>query len=73
MRSNRLTKEEALAFLLTHIVIEKAHVFEMDPGNLFAIMNMAAAAELQINREEGAIPHEVIESIASEFLNRNAT
>jgi len=68
MRAARLSKEEALAFLLTHIVVEKAHAFEMNPSTLFALMNLAADAEIRVNNEEGVIPHEVIEEIATEFL-----
>jgi len=67
MRS-RLTKEEALSFLLTHIVVEKEHRFEMNPASLFTLMNMAAEAEMAVNQQEGVIPHEVIESIAADFL-----
>jgi hypothetical protein len=69
MRS-RLTKEEALSFLLTHLVVEKEQVFEMNPATLFSIMALAAEAEGRLNREEGLIPHEVIESIAHSFQPR---
>lgn len=70
MRSRRLSKEEALSFLLTHIVVEKGHSFEMNPTTLFTIMTMAAEAESRINAEEGVIPHEVIEDIAADFVSR---
>lgn len=69
MRS-RLSREEALSFLLTHIVVERQHAFEMDQTTLFEIMTMAATAESRVNQEEGAIPHEVIETIAAEFIQR---
>lgn len=68
MRSARLTKEEALSFLLTYIVVEKNHSFEINQLTLFTLMNMAADAENRINKEEGVIPHEVIEAIAADFL-----
>jgi len=57
-----------LSFLLTHIVVEKEHCFEMNPASLFTMMNMAAEAEMLVNQQEGVIPHEVIESIAASFL-----
>lgn len=69
MRSYRLTKEEALSFLLTHIVVEREQTFEMNQNTLFTIMSMAAEAESRVNREEGVIPHEVIEEIAAGFLD----
>lgn len=64
----RLSKEEALSFLLTHIVVERGKSFEMNQLNLFTMMNMASEAESRVNREEGVIPHEVIESIAADFI-----
>ena len=72
MPSRRLSKEEALSFLLTHIVVEKSHCFEMNPAMLFNLMTMAAEAESRINEEEGVIPHEVIEQIAGRFLEQQA-
>lgn len=72
MRSARLSKEEALSFLITHIVVEKSHTFEMNQVTLFRLMTMAAEAETRINQEEGVIPHEVIESIAAGFLDSSA-
>ena len=66
----RLTREEALSFLLTHIVVERQHVFEINPTTLFTIMQLASEAESRVNSEEGVIPHEVIESIASRFIDQ---
>ncbi len=66
----RLTKEEALSFLLTHIIVEKNFAFEMNQTNLFTIMSMAAEAESRVNKEEGVIPHEVIEEIAANFIEQ---
>lgn len=68
----RLTKEEALSFLLTHIVVEKDQPFEMNQSNLFTIMSLAAEAESRVNKEEGVIPHEVIEEIAADFIAANS-
>jgi hypothetical protein len=44
----------------------------MNQSTLFTIMSMAAEAESRVNREEGVIPHEVIEEIAAEFLDNRA-
>lgn len=68
MKSTRLSKEEAISFLLTHIVVERRIDFEMNQANLFAIINLAAQAEAKLGREEGLIPHEVIEELAAEFI-----
>lgn len=69
MNSNRITKEQALSFLLTHIVVEKQHSLELSPQSLFSIMSLASEAEERINREEGIIPHEVIEDLAENFVD----
>ncbi len=65
----RLSREEALSFLLTHIVVERQHPFELNQATLFRIMSLAAEAEAAVNREDGLIPHEVIERIAGDFIN----
>lgn len=65
---NRLSREEALSFLLTHIVVERQHALTLDQTTLFTLMSLAAEAESRVNREEGLIPHEVIEEIAGQFL-----
>lgn len=70
MRSQRISKEEALSFLLTHIVVEKSHSFELTPATLFSLTTLAAEAESRINEEDGVIPHEVIEAIAARFLEQ---
>lgn len=73
MPPRNLTREAALSFLLTHVVVEKAHSFEMNPATLFTLMNMAAEAETRISQQEGLIPHEVIEALAAQFLERHAS
>ena len=72
MRAGRLSKEEALSFILTHLVVEKSHAFEMNQATLFEMMNMASEAEAIVNREDGAIPHEVIESLAAAYLDKTS-
>ena len=67
--AQRIEKTEALSFLLTYLVVEQQMSFEMNQYNLFRLTTMAAEAELQINGQDGIIPHEIIESIAADFLN----
>lgn len=62
-----MTKQEALSFLLTHIVVEKRHHFELNPATLYRLMTLADEAEETINNSEGVIPHEVLESLAADF------
>lgn len=64
----RLSKEEALSFLLTHIVVEQAHNFEMNQLTLFNLLNMATEAQERLSKENGLIPHEVIEQVAVQFI-----
>jgi hypothetical protein len=66
----KLSKEEVLSFLLSHIVVEKACRFEMNPNSLFELMNLAAEAEKRVAMEDESIPHEVIEEVASAFIER---
>lgn len=67
--SSRISKEQALSFLLTHLVVDQQQVFELGPKALFSLMHLAAQAEERINNEEGVIPHEIIEELAREFLD----
>jgi len=69
MRS-RLSREEALSFLLTHLVVERQYAFEINQESLFRIMNLAAEAESRLAEEEGLIPHEVIEQLAIRFIDQ---
>lgn len=68
MRTTRISKEEALSFLLTHIVIEKAYHFEITPAILFELMNLAAEAVSRVADEDDSIPHEIIEEVAHPFV-----
>ncbi|XOV90408.1 MAG: hypothetical protein ACFHX7_11130 [Pseudomonadota bacterium] len=65
----KITREEALSFLLTHIVVEKQVSFEMNQLTLFNLMSMASQAEQRLREEQGLVRHEVIEAIAEEFIN----
>lgn len=68
-KSGRINKEQALSFLLTHIVVEKQCPLELTPQSLFALMTLAGEAEERVNQEEGIIAHEVIEELATGFID----
>ena len=59
---------EALSFLITHLVVEHQQVISLDQLTLFQLTTISQQAADQINTTEGAIPHEVIERFAQEFL-----
>ena len=64
----RLSKEEALSFLLAYIVVEQNEVITLDQMSLFRLTNLAQRAVTIIDAEEGHIPHEIIEQLAREFM-----
>tara|TARA_Y100001934_G_scaffold251596_1_gene314879 strand:- start:455 stop:676 length:222 start_codon:yes stop_codon:yes gene_type:complete len=68
MIESRITKEEAFSFLLTYIVVDQGRTVELDPVTLFNLMRIAGEAELVVNREDGVIPHEVIEEAAKAWI-----
>ena len=68
MHRSKITKEEALSFLLTCIVVENGQEITIDQITLFNLTSLAQNATELINTEEGVIPHEVIEALANEFL-----
>lgn len=64
----RISREEALSFLLTHMVVEQGYTLELNQQTLFTLTSLATQAENRINTEEGVIPHEVIEELAARFI-----
>jgi len=62
-----MTKQEALSFLLSYIVVEKNYHFELNPVSLFQLMTLADEAEQTINQSEDIIPHELLENLATSF------
>lgn len=54
--------------MLTYLVVDRQQSFTMDQMTLFRLSNLAAEAEDRLAAEEGLIPHEVIESLADQFL-----
>jgi len=68
-KKERISKEEALSFLLTYIVVEQSHHLVLDQLALFNLTNLALRAVDEMTGSEGIIPHEVIESLAKEYLD----
>ena len=64
---SKFSKEDALSFLLTHIVIEQNNSFEMNQLNFFKLTQLAIEATAMIDQGEDLIPHEVIEEVALKF------
>ena len=69
MARSRISKEEALTFLLTYIVVEKSTAVQLDQFTLFSLTSLAEEASELINSEDGIIAHEVIEKLAHQFLD----
>ncbi|MDA0788038.1 MAG: hypothetical protein O2780_01120 [Proteobacteria bacterium] len=70
MKKFRISKEEALSFLLTYIVVEQSTEVTLNQRVLFDLSRMAEDAANRVNQEDGIIPHEIIESIAMKYLER---
>lgn len=65
----RTSKEQALSFLLTYLIVERNQTLTLDPLGLFNLNNLAQHAAETISTTDGIIPHEVIEQLANEFLD----
>lgn len=68
-KKHRITREEALSFLLTYIVVEQNQNLVLDQLALFDLTNLALRAVEETTDKEGIIPHELIESLAKEYLD----
>ena len=68
LKKERITKEEALNFLLTYIIIERGQTLHLDQLALFNLSNLARRAVEEVAATDGIIPHEVIEELAGEYL-----
>jgi hypothetical protein len=66
--ANRITKEEALSFLLTYIVVERDFPLRLNPVGLFEIMNTASRGAHLINDGDDVTPHELLEQLADEYI-----
>lgn len=66
--SAKISKEEALSFLLTHLIIEKNQTIKLDQLSLFELMNLAAQGADRINRKDGEVmPHEILQELVENF------
>lgn len=69
MARGKLSKEEALSFLLTYIVVERSIDLDLNQVALFQLTSLAQEAADTVNSQDGTIPHEVIESLAAPFID----
>ena len=65
----RINKAETLSFLLTHIVVDRGHSLKLEQLSLFKLTSIAQRAADEINEYNEIIPHEVIETLAEEYLD----
>jgi hypothetical protein len=69
MHKTQFTKDKALSFLLTYIIIEQSTALQLDQLMLFTLSNLAQQAADTINSGDDVVPHEAIEAIANNFLD----
>ncbi|MFT7687755.1 MAG: hypothetical protein ACI9FB_003112 [Candidatus Azotimanducaceae bacterium] len=69
MARGTLTKEKALSFILTHIVVTKARPLSLTPHVLFELMTLASDVENTLEKDNDLIPHEVIESLTDTYID----
>lgn len=68
MKKERISRAEALSFLLAHIIVERDVSIELDQLGLFNLNKVAQRAVDEISNSDDIIPHEVIERLAKEYL-----
>lgn len=68
MSEQRISKHEVLTFLLTHIVVERSTDIGLTQFTLYQLTQLAGDAADRINEENGIVPHEVIEEMATVYL-----
>ncbi len=66
----RLSRDEALSFLLSYIVVERGNTLTLTPLVLYQLTSLAQTAADRVNASEGIIPHEVIEELAANYLEK---
>ena len=69
MARSKISKDEALSFLLTYIIVEQSTELQLDQFTLFNLTSIAQEASDKINSEDGIIAHEVIEEFAHQFMD----
>jgi len=68
MKKERISRAEALSFLLAYIIVELDVSIELDQLGLFNLNKVAQRAVDEISNSDDIIPHEVIERLAKEYL-----
>ena len=71
MAKNTLSKEEALSFILSDIIVTRGNNIELTPYLLFELMNLAGEAENMLSNDISLTPHEIIENLTSTFIETN--
>ena len=68
MPHKKLSKYDAMAYLLTGIMVDRAQPLTLAPALLFSAMNLSEQAVETIQQHKQIIPHELMESLTEEFL-----
>ncbi len=68
MPPKKLSKYDAMAYLLTRIMVDRAQPLNLTPALLFSAMNLSEQAVETIQQHKQIIPHELMESLTEEFL-----
>jgi len=68
MPHKKLSKYDAMAYLLTRIMVDRAQPLTLAPALLFSTMNLSEQAVETLQQHKQIIPHELMESLTEEFL-----
>ncbi len=68
MPSKKLSKYDAMAYLFTRIMVDRAQPPNLTPALLFSAMNLSEQAVETIQQYKQIIPHKLMESLTEEFL-----
>jgi len=68
MPPKKLSKYDAMAYLLTRIMVDRAQPLTLAPALLFSAMHLSEQAVETIQQHKQIIPHELMESLTEEFL-----
>jgi len=68
MPHKKLSKYDAMAYLLTRIMVDRAQPLTLAPALLFSAMILSEQAVESIQQHKQIIPLELMESLTGEFL-----
>jgi len=68
MPHKKLSKYDAMAYLLTRIMVDRAQPLTLAPTLLFSAMILSEQAVESIQQHKQIIPLELMESLTGEFL-----